>query len=311
MHAELQKVVANIEKAIFGKRQTIEFLLIALLCQGHVLIEDVPGVGKTSLVASLARSVDCSFKRIQFTPDLMPSDITGFGIYNQKTSEFDFHQGQIMASFVLAGEINRASPKTQSALLEAMEEAQVTVDGNTHKMPQPFMVMATQNPIEYVGTYPLPEAQIDRFLMKISMGYPKKDEEAAILKNYQSFNPQKQLISVTDAEAIIKAQADVAEVYVDDLIHKYIVELAHFTRNHELVNLGASPRGSLSLARASQAYALYNGRSYVLPDDIKMLAEPVLAHRVILKQDARLSNKVPADIVREALVRIPAPVAKL
>ena len=216
-----------------------------------------------------------------------------------------------MASFVLADEINRASPKTQSALLEAMEEAQVTVDGNTHKMPQPFMVMATQNPIEYVGTYPLPEAQIDRFLMKISMGYPKKDEEAAILKNYQSFNPQKQLISVTDAEAIIKAQADVAEVYVDDLIHKYIVELAHFTRNHELVNLGASPRGSLSLARASQAYALYNGRSYVLPDDIKMLAEPVLAHRVILKQDARLSNKVPADIVREALVRIPAPVAKL
>ncbi|MCL2546748.1 MAG: MoxR family ATPase [Oscillospiraceae bacterium] len=310
-YQELHHIVENMEKAIFGKRQTIEFLLMALLCQGHVLIEDVPGVGKTSMVAALAKSVDCSFKRIQFTPDLMPSDITGFSIYNQKTGDFDFRMGQVSASFVLADEINRASPKTQSALLEAMEEAQVTVDGVTHKLPEPFMVLATQNPIEYVGTYPLPEAQIDRFLMCISMGYPEKAEEAAILKNYQGTNPLKALQAVVNGAAITALQAKVNEIFVDDLVHQYIVDLATYTRNHAAAALGVSPRGSLSLCRAAQACALYNNRSYVLPDDIKLLAVPVLAHRVILKQEARLGDITAQAIVEEALTRVAAPIAKL
>jgi len=311
MQEKLRAVIDNVEKVIYGKRQAAEFLLTALLCRGHVLIEDVPGVGKTSLVASLAKSVDCSFKRIQFTPDLMPSDITGFTVYNQKTGDFDFHRGQVMASFVLADEINRASPKTQSALLEAMEESQVTVDGVTHTLPEPFMVMATQNPIEYVGTYPLPEAQIDRFLMRIEMGYPDKRHETAILKNYQSAEPLKDLKPVIDGSVITAAQKQVRSVYVDELIHNYIVNLAAFTRRNESAALGVSPRGSLALCRAAQAWALYNDRMYVLPDDVKLLAEPVLAHRVILRQDARLSQVTPQSVIQQALKNVPAPVARL
>ena len=308
---QLESIIENVEKVIYGKKQSAEFLLIALLCQSHVLIEDVPGVGKTSLVSALAKSVDCSFRRIQFTPDLMPSDITGFSVYNQKTGEFDYHEGQVMASFVLADEINRASPKTQSALLEAMEEAQVTVDGITHRLPRPFMVMATQNPIEYVGTYPLPEAQIDRFLMRVALGYPNKTQEAHILKQYQAVNPLHALTPVFNGHAIAEAQRRVHDVFVDELIRQYIVALSTFTRNHGAASLGVSPRGSLSLCHAAQACALYNDRSYVLPDDVKLMAVPVLSHRVILKQEARLKNVTAVSVIREALERVPAPVAQL
>jgi MoxR-like ATPase len=295
------------EKVILGKRQPAEFLLMALLCRGHVLIEDVPGVGKTSLVAALAKSVDCSFRRIQFTPDLMPSDITGFTVYNQKTGDFEFRHGQVMASFVLADEINRTSPKTQSALLEAMEESQVTIDGKTYTLPQPFMVMATQNPIEYVGTYPLPEAQIDRFLMRISMGYPGKTHETEMLKRFQNGNPLATLEPIINGDEIVQVQELVRRVEVHDSIRQYIVDLAWFTRNNPSAALGVSPRGSLALCRAAQACAVFNNRSYVLPDDVKMLAVPVLAHRVILKQEARLSSLTPADVVRRALEQVPAP----
>ncbi len=308
---QLAAIVDNMEKAIFGKRQSAELMLMALLCRGHILIEDVPGVGKTSLVSALAKSVNCSFRRIQFTPDLMPSDITGFTVYNQKSGDFIFREGQIMASFVLADEINRASPKTQSALLEAMEEAQVTVDGITHPLPSPFMVMATQNPVEYVGTYPLPEAQIDRFLMRIELGYPDKRHEANILKHYQTVSPLSQLTAVLDGPTVVMAQELVRKVYVDDLIRQYIVNLSDYTRHHTSVTLGVSPRGSLALCHAAQACALYNNRNFVLPDDVRQLAIPVLSHRIILKQDAKMTGLSPTSIAQQALDRVPAPLVKL
>ena len=251
----LEKIIENVEKVIVGKRDVIELTIIALICNGHVLIEDVPGVGKTSLVSALAKSLNASFKRIQFTPDVLPSDITGFSIYNQKTGEFEFKPGAIMSQIILADEINRTSPKTQASLLEVMEENQVTVDGVTYPLPKPFMVLATQNPVEYLGTYPLPEAELDRFFMKFSIGYPTNYEEERILKNFQKENPLEELRTVADYNEILEIQRQVKEVYVDPLIISYIVNIVNETRRHPDLILGASPRGSLSLFKAAQGWA--------------------------------------------------------
>lgn len=305
------RVVENVEKVIVGKRQEVEMALLALLCRGHILIEDVPGVGKTTLAKSLAGSLGCSFKRIQFTPDLLPSDVTGVSIFNQASSQFEFRAGPIIAQIVLADEINRATPKTQSALLEAMEERQVTVDGETHVLPAPFMVMATQNPIEYEGTFPLPEAQLDRFLVRISLGYPAAHDEIAILERQQHGNPIEDVEQVaTDAE-ILGLQQAVRSIYADNLIKQYIVSISEATRRHEEVYLGASPRASLSLFRASQARAMLRGRDFVMPDDVKALAEAVLAHRLIVNPSARVKNVSPRTIVREVLDSVAVPGARV
>ncbi|WP_242965018.1 AAA family ATPase [Petroclostridium xylanilyticum] len=286
----LSKIIDNVEKVIVGKRRSIELMVISLICGGHVLIEDVPGVGKTTMVSSLARSLNLDFKRIQFTPDILPTDITGLTIYDPKTGEFRFHPGAVMTNILLADEINRTSPKTQSSLLEVMEEKQVTVDGNTYKLSLPFMVLATQNPIEYVGTFPLPEAQLDRFFMKIKIGYPTFQEEMGILSRFRSNNPLDQLNSVADADSIISIQQQVKDIHVDESIHQYIIHIVRSTRNHNDVALGVSPRGSLALLHASQAWALYQGRDYVIPDDVKLMVLPVLAHRMILKPEASLKD---------------------
>src|SRR5581483_4562468 len=278
----VQKVVANVERVIVGKAEPVAFSLIAVICRGHVLIEDVPGVGKTVLTKAIARSIGCSFKRIQFTPDLLPSDVTGVSIYNQKTANFEFRPGPIMAQIVLADEVNRATPKTQSALLEAMEEAQVTVDGATYRLPEPFMVMATQNPIEYEGTFPLPEAQLDRFLMRVHLGYPASTGEVLMMDSQQVRHPIDELPQVTDPNEILGIQRAIKEIYVDPLIKQYIVALVSNTREHENVYLGASPRGSLALYRTAQARALLDGRDFVIPDDVKELAYATLGHRVIV-----------------------------
>ncbi|MDR2670224.1 MAG: MoxR family ATPase [Oscillospiraceae bacterium] len=306
MHA----VVENISRVIVGKRTAAELMLISLLCEGHVLIEDRPGVGKTTLVSAMARSVDCSFRRIQFTPDILPSDITGFSMFNQKSGQFEFKPGLVMSCFVLADEINRTSPKTQASLLEVMEECQVTVDGVTYPVGPPFMVMATQNSAEYVGTYPLPEAQIDRFFMRISLGYPEADEEVAILKRFGAQNPLLGLSSVTDGKAIVALQEMVRRVYVEDSVYRYIVALTRRTREHPDIELGASPRGSLALFRASQASAFYQGRGFVLPDDVKIMSAPTLAHRLILRQEARLRGQTQEALVAESLRQIPVPVVR-
>ncbi len=297
----LKKIVDNIENVIIGKKNAIELILLSLICDGHVLIEDVPGVGKTTLVSSLSKSIDASFKRIQFTPDILPSDITGFTMYNQKEGKFEFHPGSIMSNMILADEINRTSPKTQASLLEVMEEKQVTVDGETYYVPRPFMVLATQNPVEYLGTYPLPEAQLDRFFMKVSIGYPSKEEESLILSRFQQTNPVCTLKSVATGEDILSIQDKVKQVFVDRTINDYIVEIVAKTRSHSDINLGASPRGSLSLFRASQAWAFYNGRDFVLPEDVKYMAVPVLSHRIVLKQEARLKKISGEEIVRSIL----------
>ncbi|MBZ4647017.1 MAG: MoxR-like ATPase [Petroclostridium sp.] len=286
----LSKIIDNVEKVIVGKRRSIELMVISLICGGHVLIEDVPGVGKTTMVSSLARSLNLDFKRIQFTPDILPTDITGLTIYDPKTGEFRFHPGAVMTNILLADEINRTSPKTQSSLLEVMEEKQVTVDGNTYKLSLPFMVLATQNPIEYVGTFPLPEAQLDRFFMKIKIGYPTFQEEMGILSRFRSNNPLDQLNSVADADSIISIQQQVKDIHVDESIHQYIIHIVRSTRNHNDVALGVSPRGSLALLHASQAWALYQGRDYVIPDDVKLMVLPVLAHRMTLKPEASLKD---------------------
>lgn len=304
----LRRIVDNVENVIVGKRNVIELVLISLVCGGHVLIEDVPGVGKTSLVSALAKSLDASFKRIQFTPDVLPSDITGFSIYNQKTSEFEYRPGAIMSQIVLADEINRTSPKTQASLLEVMEENQVTVDGTTYRVPKPFMVLATQNPVEYIGTYPLPEAQIDRFLMKISIGYPTRGEESYILGKYQLNNPLDQLKPVAESAEIVAIQEEVRKLHVDKSLGDYIVEIVGGTRKHSDVVLGSSPRGSISLFRASQAWALYNDRDYVLPDDIKKMVVPVLSHRIILKQEAKLRKIRTEDILSSIVNTVKVPV---
>ena len=300
-------VVDNIEKVIIGKRSAVELAVIGLLCQGHLLIEDVPGVGKTILARSLALSLGCSFSRIQFTPDMLPSDVTGVSIYNQVRSEFEFRPGPIMAQVVLADEINRATPKTQASLLEAMEERQVTVDGKTHGLPRPFLVLATQNPIEYEGTFPLPEAQLDRFLLRLRLGYPELDDEIDILERQQYMHPIADLQQVVSAAELIKAQEEIKGVYIAPAVKRYIVDLVRQTRQHADVYLGASPRGSLALFRSGQARAIIQGRDYVLPDDIKALVQPALGHRVILGPAARLRDLSADQVLDEVLSRVPVP----
>ncbi|MBU0511741.1 MAG: MoxR family ATPase, partial [Chloroflexi bacterium] len=275
-------VVENIERVIVGKREAVELALVGFLCQGHLLIEDVPGVGKTMLARSLARSVGCSFSRIQFTPDMLPSDVTGVSIYNQASQQFEFRAGPLMAQIILADEINRATPKTQSALLEAMQECQITVDGVTHLLPKPFMILATLNPIEYEGTFRLPEAQLDRFLLRVRLGYPILEDEIDVLKRQQFQHPLDDLAQVVSAEEVSQAQKGIQSVFVADAVYQYIVEIVQQTREHKDVYLGASPRGSLALYRSSQARAAILGRDYVLPDDVKALVSPTLGHRIIL-----------------------------
>ena len=307
-HAVLTQVVENVEQVIVGKSKAVQLCLVALLCGGHVLLEDVPGVGKTMLVRSLAKTLGCSFKRIQFTPDLLPSDVTGVSIYNQKTNEFEFRPGPIMGNVILADEINRTSPKTQSALLEAMEEGSVTVDGITHDLPTPFLVMATQNPIEYEGTFPLPEAQLDRFLLKLNLGYPNQQDEIDMLGRQQLAHPIDALAQVTNLEMLQSMQQKVREVYVEESIREYIVQIATETRKHQAVYLGASPRGSLALFRAAQALAFVLGRDYVVPDDVKQLVPVTLTHRIILKSEARLGGTTAEQILQDILKGIPVPV---
>jgi len=300
-----ERVVANVERVIVGKHLEVRMALVALLCEGHILIEDVPGVGKTMLAKAVSRSIGCSFRRIQFTPDLLPSDVTGLSIFNQKTQEFEFRPGPIMAQVVLADEINRATPKTQSALLECMEERQATIDGVSHPMPAPFMVIATQNPIEYEGTFALPEAQLDRFMLRLRLGYPKPMEELVILDEQKRHHPIEQLAQVLELEDLRHMQAGIKEVYVDQSVAEYIVRLVTATREHPDVYLGASPRGSINLYRSGQALAALDGRDYVIPDDIKQLAVAVLAHRLIIKSQASLREVDPDAIVREVLAQVP------
>ncbi len=302
-----EKIIANISKVIIGKRETIELAVVCLLCQGHLLIEDVPGVGKTMLARSLARSIEGSFGRIQFTPDMLPSDITGVSIFNQVTRDFEFRPGPIMADIVLADEINRATPKTQSALLEAMEEKTVTVDGITHPLPELFMVIATQNPIEHEGTFRLPEAQLDRFLMRVRLGYPELKDELTILDGQQYLHPIEDLKSVFSVEDVYKAQQGLKSVHIAPPVKRYIVELVQRTREHEDVYLGASPRGSLGLFRAGQALAAIQGREFVTPDDIKSIADPILGHRLILAPGARLQNRNENNILDELLENVKVP----
>ncbi|HXK34453.1 MAG TPA: MoxR family ATPase [Dehalococcoidia bacterium] len=302
-----ERIIANVEKVIIGKAEEVRLGLIALLCQGHVLIEDVPGVGKTILARSIAVSTGCNFRRIQFTPDLLPSDVSGVSIYNQKSGDFEFRPGPIVAQVVLADEINRATPKTQSSLLEAMEERQVTVDGVTHPMPEPFMVLATQNPIEYEGTFPLPEAQLDRFLVRMHLGYPTMTDEVLIMDGQQRQHPIDSLERVTDPSEILSMQRAVKDIYVDPLIKQYIVAIVDQTRKHGSVYLGASPRGSLALYRTCQARAMLDGRDFVVPDDVKALAYATLGHRIIVSPAARVKNVTAREVVDQVLERIPVP----
>lgn len=303
----VQQVSDNIEKVIYGKKEEIHLCLIAILCEGHVLIEDVPGVGKTVMAKALAKSIGLSFKRIQFTPDLLPSDVTGVSIYNQHSTHFEFRPGPIFANVVLADEINRASPKTQSALLEAMEEKQVTVDGQTYAEPRPFMVLATQNPIEYEGTFPLPEAQLDRFLLQIHLGYPDAISEIHMLSQQQQEHPLEGIGQVIGLDYVLEAQQAVRKVYVDDKIKEYIVQIMRATRSHADVYLGASPRGSLALYHAVQAYAAAEGRDYVIPDDVKALVLPTLSHRLIISPAARIKNVEADEIIKEIMKKIRVP----
>jgi MoxR-like ATPase len=302
-----QKISENVARVILGKHNEIDLALVALLCQGHVLIEDVPGVGKTMLARTIAKSFGCSFKRIQFTPDMLPTDVTGVSMFNQKTREFEFRAGPVHAQIVLTDEINRATPKTQSALLECMEERQVTVDGITYPMPQPFLVLATQNPIEYEGTFPLPEAQLDRFIMRIRLGYPAVNDELAMLDAQRVAHPIGEVSQVASADELLAAQRAVKEVYVDALVKEYILMLIEATRKHPDIYLGASPRGSLALYKTAQARAAILGRDFVQPDDIKALAEPALAHRLIVSPAARLKNVDPRAVVDELIHSVAVP----
>jgi len=298
----------NVARVIVGKDEVIELVLVALLCEGHVLLEDVPGIGKTTLAKALARSVGCSFKRIQFTPDLLPSDVTGLLYFNQKTHEFEFRPGPIMAQIVLADEINRATPRTQSALLEAMQEQQVTVDVETLALPRPFVVLATQNPIELEGTFPLPEAQIDRFLMKVALGYPGEADENAILLRYEHEDPLAALQAVTDAAELLAMQQEVRGILVEDSVREYIVRVVRATREHDAVELGVSPRGTLALYRTAQALAALRGRTFVIPDDVKYLAPAVLTHRMIISPQTRLRGRRPEEVLAEIVETVPVPV---
>jgi MoxR-like ATPase len=299
-----EQVTTNVEKVIVGKRSVIEMALVALLCDGHVLIEDVPGVGKTMLARALAASLGLSFKRLQCTPDLLPNDITGVSVLNQKTGEFEFRPGPTFAHILLADEINRATPRTQSALLEAMGERQVTVDGVTYPLARPFIVLATQNPIEYEGTFPLPEAQLDRFLMRLSVGYPDAAEESRILRRLQREHPIESLGQVVEGAILPDLARQAWEVHVDDTVESYVVRLVQATREHPDLALGASPRGSLALFKTAQALAALQGRDYVLPDDVKRLAPLTLTHRLLLKPESALRGRTPAQIVQEILEKV-------
>ena len=306
-----EKVIANVEKVIVGKHAEVQLTLLGLLCRGHLLIEDVPGVGKTMLAKSIAKSIGCTFRRIQFTPDMLPSDVTGVSVFNQKTREFEFRPGPVMAQIVLTDEINRATPKTQSALLECMEERQVTVDGTTYPMARPFLVLATQNPIEYEGTFPLPEAQLDRFMIRISLGYPDPEDEITMMDAQQYVHPVEELGQVVDVEELLEAQETIKDIYIDDSVKEYIVAMVGETRKHPDVYLGASPRGSLALYKTSQARAALLGRDYVIPDDIKALAQAALAHRLIISPSARIKNVDPRAVVEEITSSVPVPGARV
>ncbi|AGC68490.1 ATPase associated with various cellular activities AAA_3 [Thermoclostridium stercorarium subsp. stercorarium DSM 8532] len=303
----MQGIAENIGKVMVGQSGAAKLMVVCLAAGGHVLIEDVPGIGKTTMANALAKSIGVSFNRIQFTPDILPSDITGFSMYNPKTGEFEYKQGSIMSNIILADEINRTSPKTQASMLEVMEERHVTVDGVTYSVPEPFMVIATQNPVEYMGTYPLPEAQLDRFLMRITMGYPSSEDEVDILYRFKNENPLNNLEPVADGEQVKELQRQVRDVHVDRSVGEYIVEIVQSTRRVEHVALGCSPRASLYLMRAAQALALYNGRDYVIPDDVKSLVIPVLAHRMVLKQEAKIRKLTAESILSDLLkdVRVP------
>ena len=303
----LTRIRDNVELAIVGKQAEVELALIALACGGHLLVEDVPGVGKTTLAKALARSIGCAFKRLQFTPDLLPSDVTGVNVYNQKLGDFEFRPGPIVAQVVLADEINRATPKTQASLLEAMEERQITVDGLTHLLPEPFLVLATQNPIEYEGTFPLPESQLDRFMLRLRLGYPDRQAELEILEQQRVSQPLEALQAVSDPEELKAVQRAVREVLVKDDVRRYIADVGRSSRDHPDLMLGASPRATLALFRGCQAQALLEGRDFVVPDDVKRLAEPVLAHRLIVRPAARVRDVTQEAVVADLLANLPVP----
>ena len=303
-----KKLRENIQKVIVGKDEIIDLALIAMLCEGHVLLEDVPGTGKTTLAKTIAASLGCSFHRVQFTPDLLPSDVTGIYYYNQKSQEFEFRAGPVFSQILLADEINRATPRTQSSLLEAMSERQVTVDIETHALPRPFLVLATQNPVELEGTFPLPEAQLDRFLMKVALGYPSADEENAILMRFEQSDPLESLEKVVDAAEIMAMQQEVRQIKVEESVRHYIVDVCRATREHEDIELGASPRATMALYRTCQALAAINGRSFVIPDDVKTMTPYVLTHRLIVNPQTRLRGRRPEEVINEVVNTVPVPV---